>query len=165
MCFIFISKYHSGVDQGMFNSPVWLFTLQHSHVKHCRFTYPKWPTPLTLLSLCYVVATVTVSPSGWMLSSVLHIFITDLCNGQYWLRSGPAWPEWPAGRQTYSAISQSWQLWQRHMQETWQSGEEDFPHTDTSGWVRGNNAMWVCPSLIHWRSTVWLPFDSYSNFG
>lgn len=56
-------------------------------------------------------------------------------------------------RQTYSAISQTWQLWGRHMQETWQSrAAENIPHTDTSGWVRGNNALWVCPSLIHWRS-------------
>lgn len=54
-------------------------------------------------------------PLRWMLFSVLHIFITNLCSGHYWLHSGPGWAEWPAGRQTYSAISQTWQHTERHI--------------------------------------------------
>lgn len=57
------------------------YNVQLFKAKRSSFTYPKWPTfPL----LCCAVAVATVSLSGWMLSSVLHIFVARLCSNHDW---------------------------------------------------------------------------------
>lgn len=51
-----------------------------SHTQNGRLLSP--------FSHCVVLLPQQLSArSGWMLSSVLHVFITDPCSGHYWLRS------------------------------------------------------------------------------
>lgn len=83
-----------------------------------------------------------------MLFSVLHIFTTALCIGHYWLHSGLA----VLNDQQEDKHIQS--LPNPGSSEAY-AGRMQISHTDPqSGWVRGNNTLWVGPSLIHWRP-VW----------
>lgn len=124
----------------------------HSNINPCTCTCPKWPTPLPpLLSLCYVVAMATVRR---MLFCVLHIFITDPCSSHYWLHSGPGWAEWPAGRQTYTAISQTWQHAGRHICRKHGRVKRRISHAQTQVAESDVITHWVCPSVIHWGATV-----------
>lgn len=76
-----------------FNLTIHLFTLHSiltpntadSHTQNGRLL-----SPFSLL--CFVVATATVSLRGWLLFSILHVFITDLCRGSI-IGSTPGLPQ------------------------------------------------------------------------
>lgn len=110
--------------------------------------------PLIVLWGCYGKCLTLL----WMPLSVLHIFITDLCSGHYWLRSGPGWAEWPAGRQTYSAISQTWQHAGRHIHRKHGRVEQGISHAQAQAVESEILTHWVCPSLIDWGDTTWAHF-------